>query len=257
MSGPQGPDRLEAELEQLRRTVQPELARRLLIIESGIDAAQEGGLDPERVRAAQREAHRLVGSLGVLGFADATVLARRLYWVLGSPPEPVPGPVQAQRAAQLLDALRRQLVPDAPSMAGSRPQSGGRAPSRVGRVLLIEDDETVATAVRVALHLDGLELVWARDGAEAFELTRADVPDLVLLDLDLPQLDGLEICRRLRADPRLATLPIVLLTAYIDSSRTGPGDPCITARLAKPFRVADLREQVHALLAGDAEQGTI
>jgi DNA-binding response OmpR family regulator len=124
-------------------------------------------------------------------------------------------------------------------------------------VLLAEDDETVATAVAVALRLDGIELLWARDGAEAIELASADVPDLVLLDLDLPDLDGLEVCRRLRSDPRLATLPIVLLTAHVDAHRTRPGDPCVTAHLAKPFRVADLRQQVRALLAGGPERGPL
>jgi CheY-like chemotaxis protein len=257
VSAPGEQDALEAQLRQLRETAQPELARRLNIIEGGIDAVQEGRRDPERIRAAQREAHRLVGSLGVLGFAGATELARRLNWVLESAPGSAPGAAQAQRAAQLLATLRQQLVSNPPGGRENSAPYGEPAPPRGIRVLLAEDDETVATAVAVALRLDGIELLWARDGAEAIELASADVPDLVLLDLDLPDLDGLEVCRRLRSDPRLATLPIVLLTAHVDAHRTRPGDPCVTAHLAKPFRVADLRQQVRALLAGGPERGPL
>jgi DNA-binding response OmpR family regulator len=120
--------------------------------------------------------------------------------------------------------------------------------------LLAEDDDTIAAAVRISLGLDGLELLWARDGVEAVRLAREHDLALALLDLDLPLLDGLEVCRRLRADPRLASIPIVLMSGQSDPRRV-QGDslsPCITDYLAKPFSVADLRSRVRGLLAGGA-----
>jgi CheY-like chemotaxis protein len=235
-------DPLELDMQRLRETAQPEIERRLQVIEDYVVVWKRGQLAPERMWAAQREAHRLVGSLGMLGFEGATNIARRLDRVLKTSS-------QAEPAAELLAALRSELarppVPEAEASPSTPPAT------RAAQVLLAEDDQTVASAVRVALRLDGLELLWARDGAEAVNLAREYDVDLVLLDLGLPVLDGLEVCRRLRDDPRLASTPIVLMSAHPDikAASRGEVDAGVTAYIAKPFKVADLRQRVRALLA--------
>jgi CheY-like chemotaxis protein len=254
MSAPEGNDPLEFGLQHLWEGAQPEIERRLRVIESCVVAWRGGSVTNDIWMAAQREAHRLAGSLGVFGFDQATDLVRRLINLLGTAPNPgtAPDSGRANQAADALSALRRELAQGGTLAVAPLHAPEPARPTQPARVLLAEDDETIAAAVRASLRLDGLELVWARDGAEAVHLAAEHEPDLVLLDLDLPLLDGLEVCRRLRADPRLATIPIMLITGHSDPGRgpTDPRAPCVTDYLAKPFKVADLRRHVRALLAG-------
>ena len=81
-------------------------------------------------------------------------------------------------------------------------------------VLVVDDDPFIRKLVATTLEdVAGFELVEAADGQEALDLAAGDAPALVLLDLDMPRLGGLEACRRLRADPRTAEATIVILTA--------------------------------------------
>lgn len=87
-----------------------------------------------------------------------------------------------------------------------------------GRILVVDDVEANRILLRDILELDGLEVMLAQDGAEALRAVSASAPDLVLLDVNMPGLNGLEVCRRLRADPESEALPIILVTAL--SERT-------------------------------------
>ena len=80
------------------------------------------------------------------------------------------------------------------------------------RILLVEDNETIRHAFALLLGESGYEVLEAATGAEAIERSRADRPDLVLMDLGLPDLNGLEVTRRLVADPETSALKIVALT---------------------------------------------
>ncbi len=73
-----------------------------------------------------------------------------------------------------------------------------------GRVLVVEDDADIADVLRRSLRNEGYEVRTSADGAEALDLATGFVPDLVVLDLGLPGLDGIEVCRRLRTDGRRA-----------------------------------------------------
>ena len=155
-------------------------------------------------------------------------------------------------ASGLLVAIRQEIAAPPPQSGDDGHISDAAGPDPPARVLLAEDDVTVAAAVREALRLDGLGLVWARDGPDAVRLAREYDVGLVLLDFDLPVFDGLEVCRQVREDPRMATIPIVLMTGGTHHGFASSQDPppCITAYLAKPFKVADLRSRVRTLLAG-------
>src|SRR5262245_22369561 len=125
-------------------------------------------------------------------------------------------------------------------------QPPGAEPSRPGtprpsRVLLAEDDETISAAVRISLQLDGLELLRARDGAEAVQLGCKHEFDLILVDLDLPVLTGLEVCQKLRDCPHLAAVPILVMTTHHDPRRVlvGSRPAHVNGYLAKPFKVAE------------------
>jgi CheY-like chemotaxis protein len=82
------------------------------------------------------------------------------------------------------------------------------------RVLLIEDDAAVAEMYRYRLEIDGYSVTVARDGESGLRLATETSPDLIYLDLRLPQMDGLAVLEQLRANPETAELPVVILTNY-------------------------------------------
>jgi len=89
-----------------------------------------------------------------------------------------------------------------------------------GRVLVVEDDLEIADVLRRTLRQEGHEVRTAGDGIEALDLAERFVPDLVVLDLGLPGLDGVEVCRRLRAE---SDVPILILTARTDTAHRVEG----------------------------------
>jgi DNA-binding response OmpR family regulator len=118
------------------------------------------------------------------------------------------------------------------------------------RILLVEDESDVARLVKHTLERNGdaqVEIVGS--GAEAISRVAAAVPDLVILDLNLPGLDGTEVCRVLRARPASATVPIIMLTA-----RTEEGDRVLGLDLGaddymtKPFSPRELAARIRAVL---------
>jgi DNA-binding response OmpR family regulator len=111
-------------------------------------------------------------------------------------------------------------------------------------ILLVDDEESIQKLLTYPLERDGHRVVQARDGEEALARFREEQIDLVLLDLALPKLDGLEVCRRIRAQ---STVPIIMLTARDDEVDKVLGleigaDDYIT----KPFSIRELRSRIRA-----------
>ncbi len=118
-------------------------------------------------------------------------------------------------------------------------------------VVLAEDDVDIRNLVQ--LVLEGLDLTVhaVGNGADALEACRAQPPRLLLLDITMPGMNGLEVCRAVRQDPALANLPIILMTARAQSSDVAAGlDAGADAYIIKPFGPIELREHVEALLDG-------
>ena len=117
------------------------------------------------------------------------------------------------------------------------------------RVLIVEDEPDIRDLLVFHLEREGYQVAQSRSGAEALRLARATPPDLVLLDLMLPEMDGLEVCRRLRQDPATMALPIVMLTARGDEVDRVLGlelgaDDYVT----KPFSPRELVARIRAVL---------
>jgi DNA-binding response OmpR family regulator len=113
-------------------------------------------------------------------------------------------------------------------------------------ILLVDDEDSVQKLLTYPLERDGFRVVSARDGEEALMLFADEPVDLVVLDIMLPKLDGLEVCKRLRAE---SSVPIIMLTARDDEFDTVLGlelgaDDYIT----KPFSIREFRSRVRALL---------
>lgn len=117
------------------------------------------------------------------------------------------------------------------------------------RVLIIEDDREIGEMIRFNLEAEGYAASRIENGAEGLKLVQQDLPDLLLLDLILPGLDGLEICQRLRASPDTAGIPIIMVTAKGHESDIVLGltlgaDDYIT----KPFGVRELIARIRSVL---------
>jgi phosphate regulon transcriptional regulator PhoB len=116
-------------------------------------------------------------------------------------------------------------------------------------VLVVEDEPDIRTLIVHHLTRDGFRCRTAGTGPEALARVRAAPPDLVVLDLMLPQMDGLEVCRRLRADPATAMVPIIMLTAKADEVDRVVGlEMGADDYIAKPFSPKELVARVRAVL---------
>jgi len=117
------------------------------------------------------------------------------------------------------------------------------------RILVADDDADILALVQVVLQSAGYDVVAANDGARALEAALAERPSLCVLDVMMPELDGLEVTRRLRATEGLETLPIILLTARVADADVSEGyEAGATEYLHKPFSPQELRDRVAAAL---------
>ncbi|WP_018722819.1 GGDEF domain-containing response regulator [Salinispora fenicalii] len=121
-------------------------------------------------------------------------------------------------------------------------------------ILVVDDDEDIARFVEFNLRLHGYEVIHAGDGQEALEVIAQHRPDLAVVDLMMPRMDGLELTRRLRADPMTAALPVIMLTAKgmtvdkVHGLSAGADD-----YLVKPFDTAELVARVSSTLRRNKE----
>jgi DNA-binding response OmpR family regulator len=117
------------------------------------------------------------------------------------------------------------------------------------KILIVEDEQDILQLVKLYLEKEGFRTVAATTGTEGLKLVKSDKPDLMVLDLMLPEMDGLEVCKRVRSAPETAMLPIIMLTAKAEESDTIIGlelgaDDYVT----KPFSPKTLVARVKALL---------
>jgi len=131
------------------------------------------------------------------------------------------------------------------------------------RILIVDDNETNRDILRTRLHPHGYELLEASEGEETLALARDKLPDLILLDVMMPKLDGFEVCRRLKTDTDLPFIAIILVTAKADSKDvvagleagadeylTKPVDQAaLVARIKSMLRIKELTDQVRAQAA--------
>jgi two-component system, OmpR family, response regulator MprA len=123
-----------------------------------------------------------------------------------------------------------------------------------GRVLVVEDDEAIADVLRRTLRQEGHEVRSAADGPDALRTADEFVPDLVILDLGLPGMDGVEVCRRLRSE---SDVPILILTARSDlDDRVSGLDSGADDYLSKPFERQELLARMRALMRRRPPRGS-
>jgi len=128
----------------------------------------------------------------------------------------------------------------------------------VSSVLVVDDDVEIARFIEINLAMEGFDVRVAHDGAQALSDIDGEVPNLVLLDVMMPRIDGVELCRRLRADPATANLPVIMLTAKSLSADKVVG---LTAGaddyIIKPFDTLELVARVRSTLRRNAEMRAV
>jgi CheY-like chemotaxis protein len=130
---------------------------------------------------------------------------------------------------------------------------GAPPPAFGGTVLVIEDNPVNRKLARNVLRSRGYRVLEADTGEEGIEIARRERPQLILMDLQLPGLDGMEATRRLKADPRTSAIPVVALSAHahgVDEERARAAG--CAGYIAKPIRLSRFPQQVRTFLEGAA-----
>ncbi len=127
----------------------------------------------------------------------------------------------------------------------------------MAKILVVDDDPLVTGLVKINLELGGFEVEEAWGGEEALQIIEERVPDLVLLDVMMPELDGWDLLRMLRSNPTTKDLPVVLLTAKVQERDVAKGwQMGADGYISKPFNPLEMVDRLKAVLAmsGDERQ---
>lgn len=126
--------------------------------------------------------------------------------------------------------------------------------AKVNHVLIVDDDSNLRMLASATLLRDGYTVDEAADGSECMRVLEGKLPDLVLLDLNMPEMGGVDVLKSMRANDRLKSLPVIILTAESDAGSTKEGfDAGASDYLTKPFSVPQLLTRVRACLSRAAE----
>jgi CheY-like chemotaxis protein len=119
----------------------------------------------------------------------------------------------------------------------------------MAKILIVDDDEQATTLLERVLAIKGHEATSLNDSAETIQVVSSSTPDLILLDLMMPEPNGFEVCKMLRADPKFAKLPIVIITAMDDNaSKENAYAAGANDYLTKPFRIDALAQAIDDLI---------
>ena len=121
------------------------------------------------------------------------------------------------------------------------------------KILVVEDEAELTGAIQIRLEQAGYEVLIAYDGQQALEKARGENPDLIVLDLMLPKIDGYKVCRMLKFDEKYKKIPIVMLTARAQEKDESLGyEVGADAFITKPFKYQALLSKIRELIGEDA-----
>lgn len=126
----------------------------------------------------------------------------------------------------------------------------GKSPIKE-KILLAEDEESLLRLETILLSSKGYRVTAVTEGRAALASIDADRPDIVILDIMLPDMDGLDVCRMIRANPQTASIPVIILTAKKNSNDVAAGLAAgANAYVTKPFKTAAVIDSIEKLLGG-------
>jgi CheY-like chemotaxis protein len=208
----------------------------------------------ETLKLLRAEVHRIKGSGGSYGFPAISELAARIEGLLDQGLE---AKALSSTALVALEELLASLEGEVQGtlQGASRPQGLVREPEAEGlqmaqaRVAVVDDDPDLLRLVELQLGEAGFEVRTLQSSAETFRMLARFKPDLLVLDIEMPKPDGLELCRAIRASSTFRELPILFLTARANGKMRAAARSCgADDFLAKPFSARQLIDRILACL---------
>ncbi len=221
--------------------------------------ASDGAIDAAAVAAARQVAHKLVGSLGVYGFPHGSVLARQIEDLLNLKLELTA--TDLYRMTRLVTELQQEItrepvfgnqatvrVEELTTSDGSR-SPGALLPRLDAKILAIDDDLAILYRLDVVLSPWGLQVIPVIDRGNFWEQLKQTTPDLLILDIEMPECSGIELCQAVRNDPHWGNLPILFITAAssptsILQAFAAGGDDYIHKPILEPELIARVLNQL-------------
>ncbi len=118
-----------------------------------------------------------------------------------------------------------------------------------GKVLVVDDEEYIQHILNFSFGAEGYEVITAADGEEAVNIARSEKPDIIVLDIMMPKMDGYEACKRIKADPQTQDIPVILLTAKgREVDRKLGAEAGADDYVVKPFSPGRLIERVEGFI---------
>lgn len=236
-------DAMQARLDLIWEQSKAAISARVDAIENAAMSLLEGSLDDQVRRHARDEAHKLAGVAGTFGFTTSTEHAREAEGLLGD--AHALSSAEIMRLSTLAVTLRRELI-----NVGRRPHpppSGSIAPADDIRVGMIDDDPNMLALVEALVTDAGLRVEGMSEPERLWRMLETNPPDVLILDVDMPQISGIELCKSIRANPRWDAVPIIFLTARTGASVElfGAGaDNYLTKPVDGPELIAVIRRAV-------------
>jgi two-component system alkaline phosphatase synthesis response regulator PhoP len=126
------------------------------------------------------------------------------------------------------------------------------------KILIVDDEKQLVSLIRLHMEMAGYEALVARDGEEAMEIVKKERPDLMILDLMIPKVDGWEVCKRLRAESGIRNIPVIMLSARTSTADKLRGFECgADDYVTKPFSPRELTVRVKRVLARAEDDFTV
>ncbi|NJR65698.1 MAG: response regulator [Leptolyngbyaceae cyanobacterium CRU_2_3] len=216
-------DELQQAIAAAWQTAKPQILEQVAVLEATAHAVQASILEPQLRQQAIAEAHKLAGTVGSYGFKLGSQLSRQIEALLQDNQSFQPAEITTlqEQVTELRQALSAEAGIHSPRSANRLSNSAfSLHPANTidsARILAVDDDPQIYKILKRVLEPWGLNLFTVLDNHKFWECLESTTPNLLLLDVEMPGISGLEICERIRNDSRWAGLPIVFLTAHNDT----------------------------------------
>jgi DNA-binding response OmpR family regulator/HPt (histidine-containing phosphotransfer) domain-containing protein len=259
-------DAMQARLDAIWEQSRPAIGARVDAIENAAMALLEGSLDDTTRKHARDEAHKLAGVAGTFGFSTSTDHAREAEEMLAE--ANVISSADIMRLSTIAVALRRELIDVGRTAGGAAPQP--TAAVEEIRVGMIDDDPGMLALVGALLADGGVRVEGMSEPEKLWKMLETAPPDALILDVDMPEISGIELCRSIRANSRWDAVPIIFLTArtgasvelfgagadnYLTKPVDGPELLAVIRRVARRHRAAASATTSASALHSDETSG--